>query len=158
MSRRAIAAAALVGAFMLPACTSTTKAYHGYIADEALPTAMEPGIDTRASVLARLGSPSTKSVFDDNTWYYVTSVRERFAFFNPETTTRTITGVRFSDDDVVEEILEYDVSDGEVISYASRETPTLGRQLTFLEQLLGSVGTVALPRTNEATPGNPTGR
>ncbi|MEL6956472.1 MAG: outer membrane protein assembly factor BamE, partial [Pseudomonadota bacterium] len=73
-------------------------------------------------------------------------------------TNRTIIGIRFNDTDVVEEVLEYDITDGEVINYASRETPTLGRQLTFLEQLLGSIGTVALPQTDESTPGNPTGR
>ena len=59
---------------------------------------------------------------------------------------------------MVEELLEYDVEDGRVLTYASRETPTLGRQLTFLEQLLGSIGNVALPQTRESTPGNPTGR
>ena len=119
---------------------------------------MEPGIDTRATVLARLGSPSTKSIFDDNTWYYMTVQQETFAFYKPKVTARTITGIRFNEGDVVEELLEYDVEDGRVLTYASRETPTLGRQLTFLEQLLGSIGNVALPQTRESTPGNPTGR
>lgn len=158
MDKRVIAASVLALCALGTGCISPITSFNGYIADEALPVEMEPGIDTRTSVLARLGSPSTRSVFDDNTWYYVTTRKEQLAFYQPRVAGRTIIGIRFSDSDVVEEVLEYDVTDGEVINYASRETPTLGRQLTFLEQLLGSIGTVALPQTNEATPGNPTGR
>lgn len=158
MARTAFLTTALITALAAGGCVSPIKSYHGYIADEATPDSMEPGVDTRASVLARLGSPSTQSIFDENTWFYMTTTQERFAFFKPSVSERKITAIRFSEDDVVEEILEYDVDDGEVISYASRETPTLGRQLTFLEQLLGSIGNVALPRTDEATPSNPTGR
>ncbi|MEL6567218.1 MAG: outer membrane protein assembly factor BamE [Pseudomonadota bacterium] len=158
MGKRVLAASALVICTLTTGCISPITSYNGYIADDAIPNAMEPGIDTRTSVLARLGSPSTKSVFDDNTWYYITTSSESLAFYKPKIASRTITGVRFNEDDVVEEVLEYDVTDGQVLAYASRETPTLGRQLTFLEQLLGSIGTVALPQTNEATPGNPTGR
>ncbi len=157
MARRAILAATALSA-LTAGCITPVNTYHGYIADEAQPKEMEPGVDTRSSVLAKLGTASTQSIFDDNTWYYVSSRREQFAFYRPKVATRSIIGVRFNDDDVVEEILEYDVDDGQVINYASRETPTLGRQLSFLEQLLGSVGAVRLPQTDEATPGNPTGR
>lgn len=158
MARNAFLIAAAMSALAAGGCVSPVTTYHGYIADEAQPTEMEPGVDTRASVLARLGSPSTKSIFDENTWFYIITAQETFAFFKPRISERRITAVRFNEEDVVEEVLEYDVSDGQVISYASRETPTLGRQLTFLEQLLGSIGNVALPQTNEATPNNPTGR
>ncbi|MEM1151229.1 MAG: outer membrane protein assembly factor BamE [Pseudomonadota bacterium] len=158
MGKPVLAASVLAACLLATGCISPITDFRGYIADEALPQEMEPGIDTRTSVLARLGSPSTRSVFDDNTWYYITTNTERVAFYRPAVSARTIIGVRFNDSDVVEEVLEYDINDGQVVNYASRETPTLGRQLTFLEQLLGSIGTVALPQTNEATPGNPTGR
>ena len=62
-----------------------------------------------------------------------------------------------AEDDVVDEILEYDENDGEVIRYAARQTATRGRELGLLEQIFGNVGAVALPQTNERTPGDPTG-
>ncbi|MEM1106589.1 MAG: outer membrane protein assembly factor BamE [Pseudomonadota bacterium] len=158
MGKRGLCAFAVGACLMAGACVSPVTSFNGYIADEALPKDMEPGIDTRTSVLARLGSPSTQSIFDDNTWYYVTTTKAQLAFYRPRVADRSIIGVRFDEQDVVAEVLEYDITDGEVISYASQETPTLGRQLTFLEQLLGSIGTVALPQTDESTPGNPTGR
>ncbi|MEL6664432.1 MAG: outer membrane protein assembly factor BamE [Pseudomonadota bacterium] len=158
MGKPVLAASLIASCVLMTGCISPITSFNGYVADDALPVEMEPGIDTRTSVLARLGSPSTKSVFDDNTWYYMTTQKGQLAFYRPRVTNRTIIGIRFNDTDVVEEVLEYDITDGEVINYASRETPTLGRQLTFLEQLLGSIGTVALPQTDESTPGNPTGR
>ena len=153
-----IIAASLAACLVATACVSSVKAYHGYAPDEVNPGNIEPGIDTRSSVLAQLGSPSTESVFDNNTWMYITTIQERFAFFRPEISTRTVTAIRFSQEDVVEEVLKYNQEDGRVINYASRETPTRGRELGLWEQIFGTVGQVALPATDEATPGNPTGR
>ena len=97
-------------------------------------------------------------MFDENTRYYISTQRERVAFLRPRTSQRTITAVVFDDDNQVTDVLAYDETDGQVISYASKETPMRGRELSILEQLFGNIGAVALPRTDEATPGNPTGR
>ncbi|MDJ0920020.1 MAG: outer membrane protein assembly factor BamE [Henriciella sp.] len=157
MARRVIIAS-LVLASLTAGCITPIEDYHGYTADEIAPSAIKPGEDTRASVLAQLGSASTESVFDDKTWFYVTTHRERLAFLTPRTVTRSVVAIRFTDDDVVDEVVEYDETQGQIVSYASRETPTRGRELGFWEQIFGTIGNVALPRTDEATPGNPTGR
>jgi len=52
---------------------------HGYVATaDAKPQAVEPGSDTKSSVLARLGNPSVEGTFDDDletdTWYYMNQV------------------------------------------------------------------------------------
>ena len=41
---------------------------------------------------------------------------------------------------LVSDVAEYGLEDGRVVAIADRETPTRGRELTFLEQLLGNVG------------------
>lgn len=154
MARRTILAAAILTA-ALSACTPT-RDYHGYIADEALPREIEPGIDTRSTVLARLGSPSTKSIFDDDTWIYMSATRTRIAYFKPKVSERTVTAIRFGEDNTVSDVLNYDQTDGQIIKYASSETPTRGRELGLLEQIFGTLGVVSLPR--EVDPNSPTGR
>ena len=139
----------------LAGCTPT-KNYHGYIADEAAPADIEPGVDTRSTVLARLGSPSTKSIFDDDTWIYMSSTREQFAFYLPKTSDRTVTAIRFGDDDTVQEVGLFNADDGQTIRYASAETPTRGRELGLLEQIFGTIGAVQLPQ--ERDPTSPTGQ
>ena len=83
MSRCAILALSLV-ALPLTACLTPSRDYHGYVADEAQPREMKPGEDTRSSVLAQLGSPSTTSIFDENTWIYMSELQERVAYLNPK--------------------------------------------------------------------------
>jgi outer membrane protein assembly factor BamE (lipoprotein component of BamABCDE complex) len=157
MRKSAILAGCLL-VLPLSACLTPARDYHGYIPDEVQPFDIKPGEDTRSSVSAQLGSPSTDGLFDANTWYYVSDVQERFAFYNPKIADRSITAIRFGADDKVDEVLRYTAADGQVISYAARETATRGRELGLWEQIFGTVGSVRLPNTDEATPGNPTGR
>ncbi len=150
--------AASVFALPLTGCLSPSLDFHGYIADEVQPYDIKPDEDTRSSVMAQLGSPSTEGLFDTNTWFYVSDVQERFAFYKPKVSDRSITAIKFGEDDKVDEVLRYTADDGQVISYAARETATRGRELGLLEQIFGTVSSVRLPTTDEATPGNPTGR
>ena len=58
MSKPIIAASLALACLTATGCISTVKAYHGYAPDEINPADVEPGLDTRSSVLAQLGSPS----------------------------------------------------------------------------------------------------
>jgi outer membrane protein assembly factor BamE (lipoprotein component of BamABCDE complex) len=153
MARRVILASIVLAA-STAACISPISTYHGYTADEIQPAEIKPGEDTRASVLAQLGSPSTESLMDDNTWYYVSTQRDSVAFMIAETAKRNVTAIRFNGEGVVEELMTFNETDGRIVNYASRETPTRGRELGFWEQVFGTVGAVRLPETDERTPGN----
>lgn len=157
MRKSALLAAGLL-LLPLSACLTPSRDFHGYIPDEVQPYDIKPGEDTRTSVMAQLGSPSTEGLFDTNTWFYISDVQERFAFYKPQVTERSITAIRFGEDDKVDEILRYTAEDGQVISYAARETATRGRELGLWEQIFGTVGAMRLPNTDEVTPDNPTGR
>jgi outer membrane protein assembly factor BamE (lipoprotein component of BamABCDE complex) len=157
MRKSALLAASLI-ALPLTACVTPARDFHGYIPDEVQPYDIKPDVDTRSSVVAQLGSPSTEGLFDTNTWFYISDVQERFAFYNPKVVDRSITAIRFGEDDKVDEVLRYTAADGQVISYSARETATRGRELGLWEQIFGTVGNVRLPNSNEATPDNPTGR
>ncbi len=158
MARLSLMTAGLLAILPLTACLSPARDFHGYIADEVQPFDIKPGEDTRSTVLAQLGSPSSEGLFDTNTWFYFSDVQERFAFYKPKVVERSIVAIRFGEDDAVEEVVRFDASDGQIVNYASRETPTRGRELGFWEQIFGTVGAVRLPNTDERTPDNPTGR
>ena len=137
--RAAVGVAALVGAVALAGCNPTLRT-HGYRYSDGDVPEFTPGEDTQASVLAALGNPSTQGVFEQDTWYYITSTREYLAYLRPDTRSRRIIAVRFEDDGTVAAVDEYGLEDGRVIALVDRETPTRGRELTILEQLLGNVG------------------
>lgn len=148
-NRRLCAALALAASAGLATGCSSIKENHGYITEAAaLKDPIEPGVDTKATVLQRLGSPSTRGAFDDDSWYYISDSSRYFAFFTPETTKRAVVAVRFGADDTVAAVEKFGLERGRVINYADAKTPTRGRELSVLEQLLGSVGRTPLPLPN----------
>ena len=157
MSRNAafavLAAVTLAGG--LSACSPITS-YSGFQAIDSDPKDVAIGTDTKSTVRAKLGSPSVQSTFDPNVWFYVNQVKERVAFRRPKVTARNVTAIAFNKEtEAVEEVKVFTLKDGKAIAFNDRETPTRGREMTVLEQLLGSVGRGGLlPRDDEGVPGS----
>jgi len=130
-------------------------ATQGFQAVDAKPQDVEVGVDTRETVLAKLGTPSTTSTFEsDNVWYYLTQTTQRYTYNKPQVSQRTVTEITFAESgDKVANVRTLGLEDGRQIAMERRETPTRGRQLTILEQLLGNVGRGQLPRTEDDVPG-----
>lgn len=127
---------------------------HGFQVIDKNPKDIAVGTDTKATVLAQLGSPSAVSTFEDNIWYYISQTTERYTYNRPQVSQRSVTAITFNEgDDKVTEVRNLGLEDGQQIAMERRETPTRGRQLTVLEQLLGNVGRGQLPRTDEDVPG-----
>jgi len=133
-------------ALSLSACNPTLR-NHGYVpSEEAKPQQIEPSVDTKATVTARYGNPSTKGTFELDTWYYVSSTRERLAYLRPVNQERQITAVVFNEDGQVQAVAEYGLEDGRIVNFVGRETPTRGRELSVLEQIFGTVGRLPTDR------------
>ncbi len=127
---------------------------HGFQVIDVNPKDIAVGTDTKSTVLAQLGSPSAVSTFEDNIWYYISQTTERYTYNRPQVSQRSVTAITFNEgDDKVTEVRNLDLEDGQQLAMERRETPTRGRQLTILEQLLGNVGRGQLPRTDEDVPG-----
>ena len=158
MFRRAafFAASAAVAASVLAtgACAPITS-YNGFQTVDADPKDVQVATDTKSTVRGKLGSPSAVSTFDPNTWFYMNQVKERVAFRRPHVVARNVTAIAFDkDSEKVVTVNRYTLKDGKVIAYNGRETPTRGRELTVLEQLLGNVGRgTMLPNSDEGVPG-----
>ncbi|HEY5071921.1 MAG TPA: outer membrane protein assembly factor BamE [Caulobacteraceae bacterium] len=150
------AAAVLVLVFLGASACVPTSSYQGFQAIDQNPAEVKVGADTRASVLAKLGTPTASSTFDKDTWFYMTQVSSKTAFYHPHVTRRSIVAIAFDKGaDQVTAVDTFTLKDGRVIAYNGRETPTRGRQTTFLEQLFGNIGSVsALPQNQDVSPGS----
>ncbi len=130
-----------LGAVSLAGCTSLVN-HRGYLADEVLLQSVQPGIDNRESVERTLGRPSFSSQFGEPVWYYVSSTTGQSPFTTPRITAHTVLAVRF---DEAGNVLSAQRSGLDQIAYLSPEgdeTPTLGRERTFLQDLFGNIGQV----------------
>lgn len=120
------------------ACTPSTATRGNYLHDEDL-TAIQPMVSTDYDVLNILGTPSSKAVFDDKTWYYVGLKTEKESFFDEKVTQRRVVQVTFDDSNFVKSVTELDDEPID-IPIADRVTPTSGNEVTVLQQVLGNIG------------------
>jgi outer membrane protein assembly factor BamE (lipoprotein component of BamABCDE complex) len=99
------------------------------------------GSTTKDEVVKILGTPSSVSVFNnDKSWYYISRRTAQTAFFEPAVLDQQVYIVRFDDQGVVKTVDHKVLDDGKEISPVARATPAPGRELSFLEQLIGNLG------------------
>ena len=113
---------------------------------------IRPGVDNKDSVESRLGSPSTIANFDKTTWYYISAEERNFMFHKPEITKEDVLAVKFDTDGLVSSIDHYDLKDGKDVAFVGRETPTKGKELTFLQQMFGNFGRISAHDDQSETP------
>ncbi len=123
----------------LAACTPVVQK-RGYVAPEEAFNTVEIGKSTRDDVAASLGSPSSVNAFGDETWYYIYSMTETTAFFDPELKEQQIVAIGFNADGTVKNVVRYGADERWDLEFVQRETPTYGKELGLLQQLLGNIG------------------
>jgi outer membrane protein assembly factor BamE (lipoprotein component of BamABCDE complex) len=142
---------------LLTACAPLIKPvidHRGYVPDEAQLSAIQPGQDTKTSIAGQLGTPSAEANFDGDTWYYISTEQKSFLFYRPKITKEEVVAIRFDENNVVSEINRYGLEDHRVVNYVKRETPTKGKELSILQQLLGNVGRIGTEADAETPRGN----
>ena len=150
---RALAAAALVAA--ATGCTGVVDT-RGHVPNPGSMEKVEVANQGREDVLRLLGSPSTVSTFNDKTWYYIRQKQEQFAFFGIATTEQSVVAINFNDQGRIASIKSYDLKDGKEVAMVTYSTPTGGKELTVVEQIMGNVGRFSTPK--QAVPGTGPGR
>ncbi len=123
----------------LVACVPTVD-QRGNLPDSDQLALIHPGTTTRQQVAKILGTPSSTGVFDDKNWYYISRKTEQVAFLDPDVLDQQVYVVKFDDKGVVQGVDHKDLKDGREIEPAPGATPAPGRELTFLEQVLGNLG------------------
>lgn len=118
---------------------------------------IHPGKSTKAEVVKILGTPSSVGVFSDKDWYYISSRTKQFSFFDPKVMDQQVYIVDFDDQGVVKAVDRKTLGDSKDIVPVARATPAPGRELSFLEQLVGNLGKFNGGGGGGGTPGKPGG-
>ncbi|MBM3513613.1 MAG: outer membrane protein assembly factor BamE [Alphaproteobacteria bacterium] len=138
-STKITSALAAITAVILAGCAKDIDARGNQPTNLAL-SRLAPGEQTRQDVRNILGSPATTSVFDNETWYYISSQTTQYAFYGVEELDRTVYAVHFDQRGILNEVAKLDQRDGREITIVSRETATKGREFSLIEQLIGNLG------------------
>jgi outer membrane protein assembly factor BamE (lipoprotein component of BamABCDE complex) len=144
-----------VTSLILGAC-ETVIDHRGFSPTPGSVEKLDTGTQSREDVIRLVGTPSAVATFNPNIWYYISQQQETYAFFKPAIIEQHVLQLTFNDAGRLTTLKSYDLKDGQDIDMVSRVTPTAGKELTILEQLLGNVGKFSGPRQSD-NPGAPTG-
>jgi outer membrane protein assembly factor BamE (lipoprotein component of BamABCDE complex) len=127
---------------------SPTVSQRGNMLEDYQVEEVSVGESKRSDILRTLGSPTTKSTFDSNVWYYIGQETEKRGIFDPEVVKERIFLVAFDPDGTVEAFQEID-RERMSIPYERKKTPTHGNERTITQELLGNLGKFN-PQSNES--------
>ena len=133
-------------ALLLAGCVGV-RAHKGAVIDPQLASAIQVGVDNKASVEKTLGRPTFSGEFTANDWYYVSRDTNQFAFRNPRVAQQTVLHVRF---DQAGNVISVQRTGRELIASidpVGRKTPTLGRRRSFFDEIFGNIGSVGAAGT-----------
>lgn len=128
----------IVALVVLSACT-TIKQNNGAEIRQVKLDQITPE-STKGDVFRLLGSPSTKSVYGQETWYYITSKLEKQLVRDDKILNQSIIAITFNEIDGVDNIEFYNTDDRREFATSKKVTPTAGKSLSVIEQILGNVG------------------
>jgi outer membrane protein assembly factor BamE (lipoprotein component of BamABCDE complex) len=138
----------------LSAC-APTMSHQGYLAIDADPSKdikVGDGIDV---VREKLGSPSQTATYEPNVWYYIDQLTSKMTYKQSKVIARKVTVITFDKGmQNVSEVKTLTLADSRSITPNPNETPTRGRSLSALEQILGTVGRQSITRDQDQNPGN----
>ena len=122
---------------IISACTTITQNNGAEIRQVKLDQLTQDS--SKADVFNMLGSPSTKSVYGEETWYYITNQIKRQLIKDDKVISESVIAISFNGDKI-DTIQTYGTNDKEQFDISDRVTPTAGKKLSAVEQLLGNVG------------------
>lgn len=131
----------LTASGLLAACSPTFR-HHGFIPPVEELEQIVVGVDTRGSVESLVGAPSSTGILRDEGWYYISTRIKHFAYREPEVIERQMLAISFDDEEVVENIERFDLTDGEVIPLNRRITDSPVKGPGFWRQILGNITNV----------------
>src|SRR5712691_113504 len=134
------ALAAMSATGMIAGCSPAVE-QRGNLPNQDKMGEIHAGTTTKDEVTKLLGTPSSVSVFNnDKSWYYISRRTAQTAFFDPDVLDQQVYVVSFDDQGVVRAVDHKVLQDGVEVTPVARATPAPGRELSFLEQLLGNLG------------------
>lgn len=141
---------AILGACITLTGCITEEEKRGYAIEFAKLDALKPGVSTSDDVLATLGSPSTRSNFGAEKWYYINTTLETAALSKPEMVGQDTLVVTFNEGGTLQSIDRTSGEDSRNIAFAEDKTRTEGNSFTVMEQLLGNLGRFNNPQGTKA--------
>ncbi len=132
---------AAVLALSIGACSPIYQ-NHGYVPSEEELALIEVGKDSRETVAATLGRPTSQGLLNDTGWFYVQSRWKNFGALPPKEIDRQVVALTFSEEGIVQNVERFGLEKGRVVAISRRVTESNVKGLGILRQLFSNFGRV----------------
>lgn len=127
--------------FFITACSHDTFLVHnGNMPAQEKIDLVKAG-QTKEQVEQILGTPSSVTTLDGDTYIYMSSTVRKIAFCNPEVLERDVLTIHFNHEGLVDKISALDETDEQQIEIDQAQTETVGHKIGFFKKYFGGVGT-----------------
>ena len=144
--------ASLLSLFTLLTLTtgcSPTIDNRGFNAENVQFQQIRPGVQSKQQVQELLGSPSTISSFDPNTWYYVSKKTATTSFFTPDILDQQVTVITFDPSGIVCDVKTYKGEEAKQIKPIDRKTETTGYQTGVFREVFSNFGRISTKKPSK---------
>lgn len=136
----------LAGCSLLDSSGTSQIYREGYILDKNALSSISIG-SSQEQVLLTLGTPSLKTKYDNEVFYYISQTRYRgMQFMKTKIIDRKVLAIYFNGNNQVSKVANYGLQDGQVFDFITQTTPTLTKEHPFLIQIIK--GPANLPTPN----------
>ncbi|WP_019218480.1 outer membrane protein assembly factor BamE [Bartonella florencae] len=137
---------AIAGCSILDSSGTSQIYQEGYIIDKDAVSSISIG-SSQEQVLLALGTPSLKTKYDNEIFYYISQTRYRgMQFMKTKIIDRKVLAIYFNQNNQVTKIANYGLRDGQVFDFIAQTTPTATKEQPFLIQIIK--GPANLPTHN----------
>lgn len=138
--RRLVLVGAVSATVLATAACTPQYRNHGYIPLPEDLNLLSVGVDTRETVTQIAGTPTSGGVLNQSGFYYVASRFRHFGPLEPAEIEREVLAISFDTAGKVSNIERFGLEQGQVVTLSRRVTDDNIQDITFLSQLLGSIG------------------
>ncbi|EJF75569.1 hypothetical protein MCO_01761 [Bartonella sp. DB5-6] len=138
--------AAIAGCSVLDSSGTSQLYQEGYILDKNALSSISVG-SSQEQVILTLGTPSLKTKYDNEVFYYISQTRYRaMQFMKTKIIDRKVLAIYFNKNNQVTKIANYGLQNGQIFDFIAQTTPTATREQPFLIQIIK--GPANLPTYN----------
>ncbi|AGF75919.1 outer membrane protein assembly factor BamE [Bartonella vinsonii] len=137
---------AVSGCGILDSSGSSQTYQEGYVLDKNALSSISVG-SSQEQVILSLGTPSLKTKYDNEVFYYISQTRYRpMQFMKTKIIDRKVLAIYFNKNNQVTKVAHYGLQNGQVFDFITQTTPTATKEQPFLIQIIK--GPANLPTHN----------
>jgi outer membrane protein assembly factor BamE (lipoprotein component of BamABCDE complex) len=127
---------------ILPGCAVFSDAphYRGIAVSQHDLDELTPGLSSEADAQALLGPPTVQEQFDPNNWVYISQITKMRIGQTEGVKQQHVVVLSFDGNGVLKTISQKDTKDAVTVAMDDAQTPVPGGKASFIQQLVGGVG------------------